>query len=1254
MLLNTWLAAAKRHLRHTTPGRPQKGTGRRYRQSEQLEDRQLLTALVINQENQPAFTNAFGGLEVDNADMAGMDSLVIEGISIGTTVGDAISINLSGISFSSFAIESVTVTSFATTGIDIDLLNVTGLHTIAMEDISMAGAGRGVDLTFNNTNLDALTIDDSILPGIKVDVLNGSDLGTSLITETRIEANPGFEGVDLNVVGGTADNFRIEDNPLITSPNRDFVRVDGSNTAIDRLTIDSNQIGQAVTGAGLVFRAEGDTFVQPFMLTNLSTLGERIQTFVFDISSIDLKYDENPTTGKPFTALNNSDIATGLLSSVVSNNDQTLTLTFDDFDPGELLEFVIDIDLADGTPASIFGDDLIGAEVTGDFSGSRSVAGSMIGDQNSVTASEFAVGPGVAGSTQGISLNLNTAPLTNLAITNNVVSAAPGHGVLLNGSQFSDITGVITGNSLLSSGRDGLRFDLSDSNFTGAVLDNNISNNGGQGISLLPVATRSGLVQAAIDSNPVVITSQNHGLQNGDQIIIQGMVNDDPTINHPGNGLHTITRIDNNRFSLNLVDGTAAGVLYVGGGAWYVPDFKSDGTIRGLVQIDMQTSAPQGTIRDATNAGPIVITSPDHGLTSGERVRISNVLGNTAANGVQKITVIDDDTFSLDGTTGNGAYDTTKGFGTWRANVITNVVAELNSLLFTAPGHGLATGEEVRITGVLGLDANLTADVLVVDADTFRVNGVTSAGTYAGGGHYAQLEQATSTGDLLPQRIGGNLVTNNRGGGIFADLKTGTILRGDIVANEISLNGGPGLYIESHSFGLGQDLPLDPNDSLALPSPDDISFDVFIGSGAAGDGNLFDRNEQAGIALDALDYATGAFTIRNNTIVSTIDDNTSATPFAGEGIIVRLTDDEIPADAVSLLGRSVIDNNVIGVDNQGNEGDGISFLLEQRTRMQDLQITNNTFLNNERDGFHFERREDADLNAVIVEKNRATNNAGDGFDFLATNTVKDRLDFRINENVIDNNAQYGVRIDVVADTRLEIDFNQNTVVGNGHTPAGQGFHPQDNVPGSFQAAGGVGMRGFQQVDVIFNVTDSVIDNNIGDGFSVDAFNYFDTFTLDATITNTSISNNTLTGFRGHGIAFGDIVLDEVTIDGNDEDGVRLVSIEDKNDFFERRVGGADVSLVAMDSSFSSNGQSGVQVGQGTSAVFGDGTVPNANYFDFNGEDGLKITQTAGPHLAALNTLVSLGVGGGGGFTAFTYARRRTIEADTNFFRNNSG
>ncbi len=63
------------------------------------------------------------------------------------------------------------------------------------------------------------------------------------------------------------------------------------------------------------------------------------------------------------------------------------------------------------------------------------------------------------------------------------------------------------------------------------------------------------------------------------------------------------------------------------------------------------------TVTGATNANPIVITTAaPHGLTMGQPVKISGVLGNTAANVTgEKVTVLTDTTFSIP-VAGSGGY----------------------------------------------------------------------------------------------------------------------------------------------------------------------------------------------------------------------------------------------------------------------------------------------------------------------------------------------------------------------------------------------------------------------------------------------------------------------------------------------------------------------------------------------------------------------------------------------------------------------
>lgn len=73
-------------------------------------------------------------------------------------------------------------------------------------------------------------------------------------------------------------------------------------------------------------------------------------------------------------------------------------------------------------------------------------------------------------------------------------------------------------------------------------------------------------------------------------------------------------------------------------------------------QTGSLTKMETGSITGATNASPIEITSAGHGLQTGNIVKITGVTGNTAANGTFVVTRTGANTFTLDGSTGNGAY----------------------------------------------------------------------------------------------------------------------------------------------------------------------------------------------------------------------------------------------------------------------------------------------------------------------------------------------------------------------------------------------------------------------------------------------------------------------------------------------------------------------------------------------------------------------------------------------------------------------
>lgn len=82
----------------------------------------------------------------------------------------------------------------------------------------------------------------------------------------------------------------------------------------------------------------------------------------------------------------------------------------------------------------------------------------------------------------------------------------------------------------------------------------------------------------------------------------------------------------------------------------------SDATLVASVGDNSGNAGTTGEITAATNAGPIVITSANHGLSDGDIVLVCRVKGNRAANGTWTVANKTTNTFELDGSNGDGAY----------------------------------------------------------------------------------------------------------------------------------------------------------------------------------------------------------------------------------------------------------------------------------------------------------------------------------------------------------------------------------------------------------------------------------------------------------------------------------------------------------------------------------------------------------------------------------------------------------------------
>ena len=163
--------------------------------------------------------------------------------------------------------------------------------------------------------------------------------------------------------------------------------------------------------------------------------------------------------------------------------------------------------------------------------------------------------------------------------------------------------------------------------------------------------------------------------------------------------------------------------------------------------VDIIGAQPQ-VVSGAVNRTFIDVTSVNHGLITGSKVRVSGVAGNTGANGDYTVTWISENVFRLNNAVSTGTY--TSG-GSWirlvgsspAPGVTSRVISGLSTtkaIDVTVTNHGLKTGEKVRITGVGGnTAANGTFVVTVISGNVIRLDGVSGTSVFTKNGQLIRL-----------------------------------------------------------------------------------------------------------------------------------------------------------------------------------------------------------------------------------------------------------------------------------------------------------------------------------------------------------------------------------------------------------------------------------------------------------------------------------------------------------------------------------
>jgi hypothetical protein len=166
----------------------------------------------------------------------------------------------------------------------------------------------------------------------------------------------------------------------------------------------------------------------------------------------------------------------------------------------------------------------------------------------------------------------------------------------------------------------------------------------------------SGTITGATNASPAVITSNAHGLANGDPISISGVVgNTAVNVNGYAQAVTANTfEVSSDAAGQTLIAGNGA---YTSGGVWgYGWPLNLANVIATPFTGQWATTVPTGTITSSEASPDVVTSSTAHGLAVGDRVIISGMSGDTAINGTwYVVSVPTTTTFEVSATRGGSA-----------------------------------------------------------------------------------------------------------------------------------------------------------------------------------------------------------------------------------------------------------------------------------------------------------------------------------------------------------------------------------------------------------------------------------------------------------------------------------------------------------------------------------------------------------------------------------------------------------------------
>ncbi len=699
----------------------------------------------------------------------------------------------------------------------------------------------------------------------------------------------------------------------------------------------------------------------------------------------------------------------------------------------------------------------------------------------------------------------------------------------------------------------------------------------------------------------------------------------------------------------------------------------------------------------------------ENSLIENSNVRQNNLVGNATGDGLL---------FNLQHTpvndlaiTDNGGINGLAGSGI-RFDLESSPLTELNISGNNIAGNAAGDGVSFNIADS-NVEGRITSNQIANNSrHGVSINATASDAFVAGNGGPLLVDfQSTDPVTGVQNTISANTITGNIGGaGLNADLAINTRLEADVAANNITSNSQFGIGVRAKDGGF--DVNVGSNDT-------DPVTGEFI------DANRIDGNGAAGVSFLLVDKAgteadnKATFEVRNNVIVNSVDDANANSQYIGDGVHVQLSTTNLLISATAELENPIIDGNFIGTDNigtagLGNSGRGITVNLQDSTQVSDIDVTNNTVINNGGTGVQFLRLDDSVFNDLlnvntdpnagplsravtitdnVIESNgqntqnptvpspESIPNQGDGIDLVMRNGDLTLNGFEIDRNSLRNNANAGLHMNVGADGRLLADVEDNVVSGNG----GSGIHvtEEQNDPTDGRTVSGTWIKnqivsnqghgvhleavtgGVNPLAIGLNGTDptdgknrgNFINSNLMDGIQIDD--------------SSDTSNNVIVLPESVQVASSYIINNEISNNGTggvDVNTFRMnkaqtllnnVIIDNRGDGFEiitsiSNAGVTNNHVTALGNTIKLNDGRGVDIlNRGDASVnlkFGDGTIGGRNEIVENLQEGFYIVNTSSLNETQNNLAPAFANLLADG--ALNEIPNLTIDIDTNFIKAN--